>query len=119
MSDDLRVVREYDDGVYTVTATVENPSVLPLEIFLYENNEGELGDYYAVCTLENLNRPKFTPGMESFGVKFVRYTEATKQFYELADAVSFENAIVGRVNQLYLELTENVDYVKVYDITGA
>ena len=121
MSDDLKIERSYVDGVYTVVVTVENPGVLPTDIFLHENQEGELGDFFSVCTLETLSRPKLSevPSGSNFGVRYVRYSSATKTFSDLVSAQEFEQAMVARVSQLYTQLTNNVDYVKIYPVTGA
>lgn len=119
MSSQVKVTREFEDGIYTVTIEVLPGGTLPLEIFLY----GYLGEdpsttdsFYAVCTLENLGRPKYEPGLGTFGVKFVRYDKAIKTFTDEEEAIRFEASVIARITSLDIELEGGAEYTKTYTI---
>ena len=122
MSSQIKVTRDFEDGVYTVTVEVLPGGTLPLEIFLYEYTGVDpltTDRFYAVCTLDNLSRPKYVPGLDVFGVKFVRTIKAVKTFSTEETASSFEASVIQRIERLDTELAGLSAYIKTYTIPEA
>jgi len=116
MSNQVTVTRTFVDEVYTVTIEVVAGGTLPLNIFLYTYEGQPPADFYAVCTLENLTRPVYEVGLSEFGVRYVRYDKAIKEFTDVESASAFEAEVIARINSLNTELEGSTTYTKTYTI---
>ena len=116
MPNQIIVERVFDDGVYTVTISIVPGGTFPENVFLYEYEGEEPSKFFAVCTLETLSRPVYEPGLSTFGVRYVRWGQAIKQFSTLLEAESFESSVVSRINNLGVQLSQDTPYSKVYTI---
>lgn len=78
MTASVSITKTVVNGVWLVVATVQPGADIPSDIFGYENNNGVLGDYVGVCTLEDYKRLQTFTGtpISVFGNKFIKYTEA-------------------------------------------
>lgn len=78
MSASVSITKTITNGAYLVVGTVTFGSDIPGDIFGYENNNGVLGDYVGVCTLDDYKRLQTFTGtpISAFGNKFVKFTEA-------------------------------------------
>ncbi len=119
MSSQVKVTRDFEEGIYTVTIEVLPGGTLPIEVFLYEYTGVDpitTDGFYAVCTMENLSRPIYEAGLETFGVKFVRNDKVIKTFESEENATSFETSVISRIEYLDAELEGNGTYTKTYTI---
>lgn len=117
MSSQLQITKEFDDSTWRITAVILPGGSLPVESWLFVNEGGELGDFYAVCTKDTLTRPIFVMGSTpSFGVQFVRHDEVSREFDNEEDADTFAADMKRRIEALDVELTNNFPTITTHDI---
>lgn len=65
----------------SITCTVNAGSDIPLDIFLYENDNGVPGDFFAVCALSDYQRFQTYTGtaIPVFGNKYLKQTFGQKE----------------------------------------
>lgn len=78
MTASVSITKSVVNGSWLVVATVQPGADIPSDIFGYENNNGVLGGYVGVCTLDDYKRLQTFTGtpISTFGNKFLKYTEA-------------------------------------------
>lgn len=118
MPSNLVVEKEFlaQEGKWSVSAHIEPGGTLPTHSFLHYNDEGALGDFYAVCTIETLQRPVFTSGMPSFGARFVREDSVTITRNTEEEADSFIVDLRARLTELNTALENTSLNITTYVI---
>ena len=113
MADKLSVTITFVKDHYEVTAEMTEVDVLPEAIFLYENTgNASLGDYYGVASLSELLSRQEWVGVpiDTFGNKWVRFTEALVVVPNLEEAEKSKAWIIENVRLLKTQvLSQNPD----------
>lgn len=117
MSSQLQVTKELQSGKWIVTGVILDGSTLPKEVFLYENDDGELGKYQGVANLtEMTTRPVWYSGIPSFGNRIVRFEEGVRAVDTPEDADKVETNMVTRVTELDEQMTNALIETTTYTI---
>lgn len=118
MASNLVVNKEFipASSQWKITAHIEEGGSIPSSCFLFENDEGTLGEFYAVCSFENLSRPVFYEGIPSFGNRYVRHNELVRQYSTELDADTFVTTIRFRLEQLDVEISSKTNTTTTYVI---
>lgn len=119
MTDSVQVTINLTDEGWVIEADVVQSSLLPLEVFLYENTgENVLGRYYGVCNFEELGKYQVwteTP-IAPFGNRFVRHSHAKITVPLSTDPDHVVQNIIATAKALKKELTSKTSTTTVYPI---
>jgi hypothetical protein len=104
MTTTLLATTELVDDHWLVTVEVQDGSLVPKDIFIYENNgTSNIDDnYYGVCSLNDIVKLQIFSGtpIPLFGNKFVRYNKAKIKIDLADDAASVINVIKNSITYL-------------------
>lgn len=80
MSAAITITTAIDGTSRIITCTVNTGADIPHDIFLYENNNGVPGVFFAVCALSDYNRFQTYTGsaIPVFGNKYIKQTSGAK-----------------------------------------
>jgi hypothetical protein len=81
MAASITITTAVSGTIRSITCTVNGGSDIPSDIFLYENNNGIPGDFFAVCSLTDYQRFQTyvsTP-IPVFGNAYLKQTSGVKQ----------------------------------------
>jgi hypothetical protein len=119
MPDSLSVTINLTDEGWVVEADVVDHSILPLELFLYENTgEQTLGRYYGVCNFEELGKYQVWNNevIPAFGNRFVRHNHAKITVPISTDPTKVVTNMVNTTKALKKELSSVESKTTVYPI---
>ena len=104
---------------YLVTITLNPGSNLPNEVFVYENSgDNTLGEYYGVCSLEDIARLKIFSGVTipTFGNRFLRYGQAKIKVNLPNDPNAVIDVVANSLRQLLIAFNANHTSTKVINL---
>jgi hypothetical protein len=119
MTDSVQVTINLTDEGWVIEADVVQNTLLPLEIFLYENTGTDvLGKYYGVCNFEELGKYQVWAGatIAPFGNRFVRHSHAKITVPLSTDPDKVVQNILATTKALKKELTSKTSTTTVYPI---
>ena len=97
MSASITVSTTFDTANRYITCTVNSGADIPHDIFLYENNNGTPGSFFAVCALSDWQRfPTYTGSpIPVFGNKYLKTTQGMKSVPIAEDYSTIEPMFVS------------------------
>jgi hypothetical protein len=120
MADNISVVTELSNNQWTITAeVVAGSTVLPAEIFVYENlGTTTLGPYVGVCDRAELLRFQIWTGtaIPKFGNRFVRTSQAKINVSLSSDPQPVITNLISSAKALKTELLAETSSTTVHTI---
>lgn len=104
---DLKITTTINGDVKTIKMEILEDSFLPADIFLWTNDDGQLGEFQGVCNKAQLRRYRVwseDPPVPSFGNRLVRYHEAIRVLGVMEDETRYVDIVLRDIQHLSIEL---------------
>lgn len=116
----LRVTRTYSEERFKAVAEVAS-GTCPRPVFLYRNKgeADELTEFVGVCDMAQLTSvPQWSVGVSSptFGVPFVRHTQAVQTFNTEEDIAAWTDILRHDIKVLMATVDNVAPVVETYDL---
>ena len=117
--DNITVTVDLSGNFWVITASVTESTIVPKEIFIYENTGTvELGNYIGVANFQELQRLQVWKGqiIPKFGNRFVRTSQAKIQLPISANPDDAVKNLVDTAKKLKTEISAVTSSTTIYTL---
>lgn len=105
MTANLIITKKIENNSWVVNMSVGSGADIPMDIFLYSNNAGVPGDFFAICALADWQRYQTYQGtnIPPFSNKYLKLTAGHQVLDIGTDIMTYINGLLDAATRFRLE----------------